>query len=68
MDNASPDPSFEDSLHALERIVEKLENDPPPLEEALAFYEEGTAHATDCMETLDDAEQRITELSLDDDA
>ncbi len=68
-DETSPpeDPSFEDTLDRLEEIVERLEDDPPPLDEALDAYEEGVALANDCLSRLDDAEQRVSELSIEGD-
>lgn len=64
--NDTPDArSFEDALSRLEEIVESLEGDPPSLDEALDTYEEGVALANECLSRLDDAEQRMHELSLD---
>ena len=57
--------SFEDQLRELESIVEKLENEMPPLEEALGSYEHGITIAKDCLDRLDKAELRIRELKLD---
>jgi exodeoxyribonuclease VII small subunit len=66
-DETSPDRSFEETLNRLEEIVERLEDDPPSLDEALDAYEEGVALANDCLSRLDEAEQRISELSIDPD-
>jgi len=66
-DETSPDRSFEETLDRLEEIVERLEDDPPSLDEALGAYEEGVALANDCLSRLDEAEQRISELSIDPD-
>ena len=64
----SPDDrTFEDTLDRLEEIVERLEDDPPALDDALDAYEEGVALANDCLSRLDDAEQRVSELSIDGD-
>jgi exodeoxyribonuclease VII small subunit len=60
------DLSFEDALDRLEAIVERLEDDPPALDEALDAYEDGVALAKECLARLNDAEQRMEELSLDD--
>ncbi|PSQ98772.1 MAG: exodeoxyribonuclease VII small subunit [Bacteroidetes bacterium SW_11_64_17] len=62
----APDRTFEESLEQLEAIVETLEDDPPSLDEALDAYEEGVALAKECLDRLDDAEQRVSELSIDD--
>ena len=58
--------SFEGKLRALESIIELLENDMPPLEEALSSYEQGVAIAKECLERLDKAELRIRNLKLED--
>jgi len=59
------DRTFEETLERLEEIVEDLEDDPPSLEEAIDAYEEGVALASDCLDRLEDAEQRVSELSID---
>jgi exodeoxyribonuclease VII small subunit len=64
-DASDADPTFEEALRRLEEIVETLEDDPPALEEALDTYEEGVALANDCLARLEDAEQRVSELSID---
>jgi exodeoxyribonuclease VII small subunit len=61
----SPDRSFEDALERLETLVDTLEEDPPALDDALDTYEEGVALANECLTRLDDAEQRMSELSID---
>ncbi|PSQ74446.1 MAG: exodeoxyribonuclease VII small subunit [Bacteroidetes bacterium QH_9_64_21] len=62
----APDRTFEENLEQLEAIVETLEDDPPSLDEALDAYEEGVALAKECLDRLDNAEQRMSELSIDD--
>ncbi|MFB6278744.1 MAG: exodeoxyribonuclease VII small subunit [Salinibacter sp.] len=62
----TPDRTFEESLEQLEAIVDTLEDDPPSLDEALDAYEDGVALAKECLDRLDDAEQRVSELSIDD--
>lgn len=57
--------TFEDQLRILESIVETLETEMPPLEEALDAYERGMNLAKDCLERLDKAELRIQTLKLD---
>lgn len=64
-DASAADPTFEEALQRLEEIVETLEDDPPALGEALDTYEEGVALANDCLSRLEDAEQRVSELSID---
>lgn len=62
---APEDLTFEQALQRLEEIVESLEDETPDLATALDAYEEGTTLARHCLERLDAAELRITELSLD---
>jgi exodeoxyribonuclease VII small subunit len=57
--------SFEEALDQLESIVEQLEDDPPDLASALDAYEDGVALAQSCLDRLDDAEQRVSELSIE---
>jgi exodeoxyribonuclease VII small subunit len=40
------DPPFEESLGRLEKIVERLQRDDVPLDEAVALYNEGTKVTT----------------------
>ncbi|PSQ68253.1 MAG: exodeoxyribonuclease VII small subunit [Bacteroidetes bacterium QH_7_62_13] len=65
-DSSSDARSFEETLNRLEEIVERLEDDPPALDEAIDTYEEGVALANECLSRLDDAEQRVRELSIED--
>jgi exodeoxyribonuclease VII small subunit len=55
--------SFEDSLHRLEEIVDKLEKGEVPLEKAIDMYEEGINLSVECMGTLTKAELRIQKLT-----
>ena len=65
MPDVPNDRSFEDTLNRLEQIVEELEDDPPGLEEALDAYEDGVALANECLDRLEEAEQRVSELSIE---
>ena len=62
---ASDDLTFEQALRRLESLVETLEDDEAPLEEALAAYEEGVTLARFCLARLDTAELRIQELAFE---
>lgn len=55
--------SFEDALQRLEGIIESIDNDNKPLEEAIKLYEEGISLANHCTEKLEDAELRIEEVN-----
>lgn len=68
MSETSPEQAgqtFEAQLKTLESIVETLENDMPPLDKALAAYEEGVTIAKDCLARLEEAELRIKSLKLE---
>jgi exodeoxyribonuclease VII small subunit len=56
------EPSFEESLVALESKAEELSRGDLPLDRALAVFEEGLALYRRCRAMLADAEQRVTKL------
>ena len=55
--------SFEVALSELEEHVRKLDGGDLELEESLSTFETGVKLIRECSELLDDAEQRITELT-----
>jgi exodeoxyribonuclease VII small subunit len=56
---------FEKALKELEKLVEQLEENDLPLEEALKTFEHGINLSRYCAKCLDDAEKRIQQLSRD---
>lgn len=54
---------FEESLARLEGIVERLQRDDVPLDEAVALFKEGTELTTRCDELLSAAELRVQDLT-----
>lgn len=54
---------FEKSLAKLEQVVEKLEAGDQPLEDALKLFEEGITLTRGCQQALQQAEERITLLT-----
>ncbi|NLO45395.1 MAG: exodeoxyribonuclease VII small subunit [Clostridiales bacterium] len=56
-------PSYEDSIKRIEKIVESLEGGGLSLDESLKLFEEGTRLVTFCSKRLDEAEQKVTELT-----
>ena len=56
------EPTFEERLEALERVVGDLEGEELSLEASLERYREGVGHLRACRALLDDAEQRLVEL------
>ncbi len=57
--------SFEEALSELEEHVRRLDGGELELEESLTTFESGVKLIRECSELLDDAEQRITELTAD---
>lgn len=54
--------SFEEAMDRLKEIVERLESGEEPLESSMKLFEEGAKLSAQCYDTLDKAEQKITEL------
>ena len=57
-----PKQSNEDSMKRLEEIVLHLEKGDIPLQESIAYFEEGTGLLADCSAMLDEAEQLVVKL------
>jgi len=57
-----PEPTFEQHLAALEKVVADLEGDTLSLEASISRYQEGMARLASCRKILDAAEQRLAEL------
>ena len=60
---ASPVADFEQSLDALEHLVEKMEQGQMSLEDSLAAYERGVGLYRRCPQALEQAELRVRLLS-----
>jgi|TARA_B110000116_G_C16455248_1_gene411197 exodeoxyribonuclease VII small subunit len=58
--------NFESSISALEELVEKMEGGEFSLEESLKQFETGIALARSCQRALRDAEQKVLQLTQDD--
>ena len=56
---ASPVADFEQSLDALEQLVEKMEHGEMSLEDSLAAYERGVGLYRRCQTALEQAELRV---------
>jgi len=54
--------SFEANLAKLEEIVDKLENQDVPLEEALQLFQEGVALNKSCAEKLQQVEKEVKKV------
>ena len=59
----SPVADFEQSLDALEQLVEQMERGDMSLEESLAAYERGVGLYRKCQSALEQAELRVRLLS-----
>jgi exodeoxyribonuclease VII small subunit len=57
------EPTFEEALSELEKIVRELEDGSTGLEQSLTRYEAGVALLKQCYAKLRDAEQRIVQLA-----
>lgn len=56
---------FEGSMARLEEIVGLLERGDAPLEEAMKLFEEGAKLLRECTKQLDQAEQKVSLLTAD---
>lgn len=54
---------FEEAMARLQEIVAKLESGEESLENSMKLFEEGAKLSAHCYETLEKAEQKITELT-----
>jgi exodeoxyribonuclease VII small subunit len=64
MSDAAPiEPTFEEALRDLDRIVQDLESGQTGLEESLSLYERGVHLIRSCQAKLRSAEQRILLLT-----
>ena len=54
--------TFEQSLNALEKIVNELESGDLPLEKALKKFDEGMALSRQCSTMLDETEKKVSQL------
>ena len=60
--------TFEQTLNALEKIVDELESGDLPLEKALKKFDEGMALSRQCNAMLDETEKKVTQLLGNDEA
>ena len=61
--DASPVADFEQSLDALEQLVDRMEHGEMSLEDSLAAYERGVGLYRRCQSALEQAELRVRLLS-----
>lgn len=54
---------FEDKMNRLQELVNSLEDDKTPLDEAIKYYEEGLALSKELQEQLKSFQKKISEIS-----
>ena len=59
--------NFEKKLEELESLVEALESGGLSLEDSLKAFEKGIGITRDCQQALDEAEQKVKQLTTDSD-
>ena len=59
MRSRGKEPSFEEALSGLEKIVAKLESGETRLEESVRLFEEGMRLSAVCQKRLDEADRKI---------
>lgn len=57
--------SFEEAFEKLRQISEKIESENLTLDESIALFEEGVKLSAYCSKILEEAKQKITKLSGD---
>ena len=62
-DKAPLELTYEQAFSELESIVEAMENQQQPLDEAMKLFERGQILSQHCTSLLDNAELRIKELN-----
>jgi len=62
---SSEDLTYEAAFAELESVVEALEIEQRPLDEAIALYERGQALSKHCADLLEKAELKVRQLSGD---
>lgn len=55
--------TFESAISRIEEIVALLEGNQVTLNDSIKLFEEGTGLTSFCLEQLDNAKQKITELN-----
>lgn len=64
MSEKMKDMTFEEMLKRLEEIVRALDSVETPLDTSLKLFEEGAGLVRLCTKTLDDAQQKVTLLTV----
>ncbi|MEC9374201.1 MAG: exodeoxyribonuclease VII small subunit [Planctomycetota bacterium] len=67
-DASQPEPTFEQAVESLEQIIDRIESGEVGLEKSIREYERGMDLIRRCRTILDTAEQRVRELTIEDEA
>jgi exodeoxyribonuclease VII small subunit len=59
-------PAFEEAIDQVQRIIDAIEGGQVPLEQSLDQYASGMKLIRHCRSVLDRAEQKIKQLTIDD--
>ena len=59
----APEPTFEEALGEVEAIIERIETGQSGLERSIGEYEKGVRLLARCRSMLEDAEQRIEDVT-----
>ncbi len=65
-ESGEQEPGFEEAVEQLEGIIDRIESGEIGLEESIEHYERGVALFNRCRAILEQAEQRIEELTPSD--
>jgi exodeoxyribonuclease VII small subunit len=60
--------NYEDAMRELEEIIDQLETAQSSLQESLDLFERGQALAVRCAALLDQAELRVRQVAVEEDA
>jgi len=60
---AVPEPSFEEAMERLDRIVQEMEDERLPLEEMVQVYEEGVRLLSQCRARIENARLRVEKIN-----
>ncbi|MEM7046143.1 MAG: exodeoxyribonuclease VII small subunit [Pseudomonadota bacterium] len=55
---------YEEALAELERVIESLESDQQSLDDSVKAYAYGTRLRDRCLELLNDADEKITQIDV----
>lgn len=60
--NPTEEPTFEEALESLEKIVDKLEKGDVPLEKAIDYYQQGMKLSKVCGDKLKNVQKKMVQI------